>query len=213
MKPFLRSILFGSSALCALALALAPDVLAQPGESPLLPGEAGLFFDAEGTQRVASIPLFGTFDVYLVARVPPGGLSAYDLVAVVFPANTLVATASPTLPSGSAFELQLIADACSFAVGIDPNTCPAIEGEVVALVRYPLVRMGGDGHVCLEEFQCPTIAGSVAVEVRYRSCADPDEDRPLDSGRLACLSLDGTVATTTSSWTTTKAWFGSNPRR
>lgn len=183
------------------------SAFAQPAESPLQPGEVGLFFDATGTRNVDNVALFATFDVYLVARAPVDGIDAYDLVDLQFPGGALIPMSAPVLPAASAFVLQVLADACSYATAVLPAECPAPAGAVVPLVRYSMMRVGGPEQLCLESFQCPTIAGPVAVDARYRSCVDPGADRFFTAGDHLCVSFDGTVATGRESWTTAKAWF------
>ncbi|MEJ2722780.1 MAG: hypothetical protein P8181_16830, partial [bacterium] len=49
-----------------------------PPASLLETGEVGLFFDAMGTTTCADVPLGIFVSVYLVGRVPEGGVASYS---------------------------------------------------------------------------------------------------------------------------------------
>jgi hypothetical protein len=187
-----------------LLLAVAPN--SRGAESPLQQGEVGLFFDPAGT--VDSKVVSGTFDVYLVARIPVGGLSSYWLVEPRFSDSSGVIVTAVSIPDGSEFSLQPVQDSCNRAVASAPPDCPGLEGEVVALARYTLQSLAGNPTICLENYQCPTIAGPAATDPGYESCDEPGVPRQFSSSSATCLSLDGSVPTARMGWGVLKTRFG-----
>ncbi|HKI83826.1 MAG TPA: hypothetical protein VKA63_05755 [Candidatus Krumholzibacteria bacterium] len=175
--------------------------------SPLV-GEMGLYFDAAGTVRSQLVPNATTFDAYLVVHIPEGGILSYDLVELKFSDPAVVFILGNAPPAGGAFVKQELADACSRAVAGESG-CPAAAGEIVPLIRYQLQSVGGDPSLSLENFLCPTIAGTVITELYYESCDEPGVQKTLSlNPALSTLFLDGRVPVGELHWGTFKSRFG-----
>jgi hypothetical protein len=172
-------------------------------------GDVGLYFDAAGTIHSKVISPASSFDVYLVARVPEGGIASYHLVDLDFTSSVAPLVLRHEIPAGSAFSKQEFADDCSRAVATIPSSCPSAAGETVPLIRFTLQYFGGDSVLCLQGFKCPTIAGSAPSELYYESCDEPGVQKILTLEEAPCVWLDGRVATGDANWGMLKSRFGS----
>lgn len=205
MRTSRRLVILG---LLGTALLLASGTVSLADVGTPLVGEVGLYFDAAGTVRSQLVPNGAIFDAYLVAHVPEGGILTYDLVDPKFLDPAVVYVTGNAPPAGSAFYKQELADACSHAVANETG-CPAATGEIVPLIHYQLQSVGGNSSLILENFLCPTIAGTVITEFYYESCDEPGVQKTLDlNPALSTLFLDGRVPVEASHWGTLKSRFG-----
>lgn len=197
-----------SLGLAGLSILLAASAVWAARESSIQAGEVGLYFDAAGAVRSKVISSGTPFDVYLVARVPESGIAAYSLVDLKFSGAIAPLLTESRIPAGSAFSKEEWADACSRAVTTSQPSCPNAAGETVALIRYTLQYFGTNAILCLQGFECPTIAGPAPSELYYESCDEPGVMKTLSLEEAPCIRLDGAVADGGEHWGTLKRRFG-----
>lgn len=188
------------------ALGVCPD---PPMESPLLPGEVGLFFDAAGTVSCANPAVGVPTRLYVVARAPAGGIGAYSIPWLAprsLPPGMTFLSNTTELPEGSAFDLGQTADWCHQAIPRDPG-CAVAEGELVVLgviditLNVPVSGTARFGTLC------PTFAGPRAEPVWYEACGSTEPLFLQGGDRLSIGFGEGPVANPSESWSTLKARF------
>ncbi len=188
--------------LCGPATAACPT---PPTQSPLQPGELGLFFDAAGTISCADPAVFTHTTVYLVTRVPEGGIAEYKLPHLQQDSAVATADFPVTLPDPSAYLAFQVADDCNFASRQDTETCPVAPGEIQVLATYQVLRLG-TGTVEFK-LECPTFAGPAEITPVYWRC---DTGLPLEFTKGEYLRVtfgSPTVETKPLSLGTVKARF------
>jgi hypothetical protein len=185
----------------ALAVGQCPP---PPPTSDLLEGQIGLFFDPLGTMTCAD-PVAGVIPLYLVARVPEGGIAEFE-IPVVESIYEYWPVGSSSLPPDSPFDTVVYADACSHAVRPDPMTCPVAAGDLLVIavveitVTTPVI-----GAMCFYT-ACPTIAGTVQKHPSFKRC---DTDVWEDLGpAYFCLGFgEPYVRAETSTWGAVKSMY------
>lgn len=178
-----------------------------PGQSPLQPGEIGLFYDPGGTKSCGRPTFASPTLVYAVARIPEGGISRIELGSLDTEGNVLPSVEATIVAPG--FVHHVFADWCDLGAAEDPDVCTTTPGDVVALGTYQILWMGGDATVCLTDRCDDTFAGPGQqgnLEPRYTSCGASPETTPFLLGELACLQIrENAVAIPQPSWSALKA--------
>jgi len=159
----------------AVAACLPPAANGQcpppPATSSLAEGEIGLFFDPYGTTTCAVIPIGVQTPLYVVARVPEGGVAEFqvpDLLAAVLPPGMMVFPSDS--PAGGLYVPLISIDSCDGARRADPLTCPVAQGDllVIAVPRVMLLAPF-TGVVCFQT-ACPTFIGITPTAPAYERC-------------------------------------------
>ncbi len=94
--------------------------------SPLAEGEIGLFFDSLGTETCIDIAVGVMTPLYVVARVPEGGVAEFvipELLTDELPSGLIIMPPAG-LPPGSLYDPIIFIDARSQARRPDTTTCP-----------------------------------------------------------------------------------------
>jgi hypothetical protein len=179
-----------------------------PAESPLGSGEVGLFFDLAGTMNCDEVMPFVPTELYLVARVPEGGIASFPISELLVTSGSLIVLSTSAIVDYG-FQVHIVIDGCSQAVRVDPETCPTAEGELIVLAVYQVMFYASSGTVCFQT-ACPTIAGLWPMDPFYTRC-DTGVFGELVGGASMCLGLgEAPVAVDASTWGKIKSIYASN---
>lgn len=196
-----------TAALPVVALAQCPP---PPTTSALAEGEIGLFFDPQGTMTCTDITLGVPFSLYVVARVPEGGVAGFVVPELYSPglAPGMVFVGGATLPVGSPYDLLNFADACNQAQRRDAMTCPVAQGDLLVIsVTEVMATQPYVGTLCFWT-ACPTIAGLVNMAPTYTRC-DTGATGTFIGGSVMCVGIgEAPVAVESSTWGAIKARYG-----
>lgn len=181
-----------------------------PATSPLAEGEVGLFFDPLGTQTCIEIGFGVPTPMYVVVRVPEGGIAQFSIPEIVTDQQPpgLILLGSAALPAGGAYEPLIVIDGCSVARRIDPESCPVSQGDVLPISVISVMALAPvTGTVCFQT-ACPTIAGIVAMPPFYNRC-DTGAQGTFTGWNGMCIGFgEAPVATEPSTWGAIKAVYG-----
>jgi len=143
-----------------------------PQTSPLAEGEIGLFFDPLGTETCTEIVVGVAIPLYVVARVPEGGVAEFEVPELLTEALPpgLIILAPASLPPGSPYDLLIVIDACSQARRPDPTTCPVAQGDLLVISMTQVMAFTPVSGTACFQTACATIAGVVAKPPAYYRC-------------------------------------------
>jgi hypothetical protein len=204
-----QTTITGVLALCALLATTAAHPECPPPDpgTPLAEGQIGLFFDPAGTTRCADVAPFAQFTLYLVVRVPEGGIAEFEipeLLAVSAPPGLLFLNTS--LPDGSLYDLHVYNDECSRGHRPDEMECPVTQGEILTIAKITMMAgLGGEAVACFQT-GCSELAGPVAGPPQYTRC---DGELATFAGWDALCVGFGTfpLATHETTWGAVKALY------
>jgi hypothetical protein len=106
-----------------------------PASSPLVEGEVGVFFDPLGTVNCVDLVVGVPTRLYVVVRVPEGGIAEFaipELVADALPPG-LAVLGPAGLPPGGLYDILIIIDGCGQARRPDPQICPVKQGDLLVI--------------------------------------------------------------------------------
>jgi hypothetical protein len=194
-----------------VAVGLPAVVVAQcpppPSTSPLAEGEIGLFFDVLGTETCANIGV-GVTPLYVVARVPEGGVAQFDapelLTAALPPGLTILGTTG--LPPAG-YDALIVIDGCDQFRRSDPASCPVAQGDLMVLSMTEVFAVTPiTASVCFQT-ACPTIAGTVAGPPTYFRC-DTGDPGAFAGWEAMCIGFgQAPVPVESSTWGAIKALY------
>jgi len=192
---------------------LPADIVAQcpppPQTSQLAEGEIGLFFDPLGTETCTEIVAGVVIPLYVVARVPEGGIAEFEIPELLTEALPpgLIILAPASLPPGSPYDPLVVIDACSQARRPDPTICPVARGDLLPIsMTQVMVFTPMSGTACFQT-ACATIAGIVAKPPAYNRCdaGAPDEFAGWD---MMCIGFgQAPVPVESSTWGSIKTLY------
>ena len=209
--------ILGRNALKSLALILAAFFPAAavaecpppPPTSSLAEGEIGLFFDPAGTTTCGDPVQAGFTTLYVVARVPEGGIGWFEIPRVLAPAFQLID--EPALPSGSPYLQSHCADCCEWAEQPDESTCPAPQGDVIVIAEVHVFTTGGESGTACFQTACSSIAGPIARAPVYGRCGSAvfgDEQFEFRGGDFMCIGFgEAPLALEKTTWGTIKSVY------
>lgn len=180
-----------------------------PATSPLAEGEVGLFFDPAGTETCGDIPIGVVTPLFVVARVPEGGVARFDLPELITADAPpgLVFLGLPRLGAGPAYQLLVIIDACQVAERVDPAGCPVTQGELLVLSVIDVLALAPLGGSYCYQTMCPTIVGPVIINTTYTRC-DNGEVMSFTGGESMCIGFnEAPVPVAPRTWGAIKALF------
>ncbi|UCG50934.1 MAG: hypothetical protein JSW58_12130 [Candidatus Latescibacterota bacterium] len=198
---------------CVLFITLTPapglaECPPPPTESPLAVGEVGLFFDTAGTMNCDEVVPFVITELYLVARAPEGGIASFSISELLIDPGPVLVLSTSVIVDNS-YQVQVIIDACSEAVRVDPEVCPTTEGELLVLAVYQVMFYVSSGTVCFQT-ACPTIAGIWPMNPVYTRC-DTGAWGELVGGESMCLGLgEAPVSVDASTWGKIKSIYAAD---
>lgn len=191
-------------------LSSAPSLAQCPPPSPpnsLAEGAIGLFFDPAGTQTCVDVPPMSPFRLYVVARVPEGGVAEYE-APTLLPVSGPAVLVNGSLIVNPGYEPLIVADACDAARRTDPSTCPVTPGDLLplAVVEVFAFPIPATGVYCFKS-ACESIIGEQERNPWFWRC-DNGMLESFTGGDLMCISI-GTepVAAQASTWTLFKRLF------
>ncbi len=211
MTSVLRRMPLPALVVSVIALCLPTVVAGQcpppPTTSSLVEGHIGLFFDPLGTTSCGDLVVNVPTPVYVVARVPFGGVASFDIPVVEPNGSVAGIILGPTgLPAGSPYDVSVYADACSQGVRPDPMTCPVAQGDLIVIAEMTLTMfVPFSGTVCFHT-GCPTIAGTVAGNPTFTTCDGVAGN--FTGGTVMCLGFgEVPVSAQTSTWGAVKSLY------
>lgn len=204
-----------SLAFVALVLATCTHTIAgaqcpaPPATSNLAEGEIGVFFDPLGTVTCGNPVVGASTPLYIVVRVPPGGMDAFPIPNLVA-ANDIAAgmlIGPAFLPEDSPFLWNLVADDCNLGTRPDGQaTCPAAQGDLVVIAQLLVsLPVAMTGTACFETV-CSSFIGDVSMTPSYTSC--DGTNGAFTGSETLCIEL-GTapVPVETTTWGAVKATY------
>jgi hypothetical protein len=200
MKCILTAVFAFTVAFTSTALAQCPP---PPSSSSLAEGQIGLFFDQQGTQTCSS---GGATTLYVVARVPAGGLKGFVmpyLQQVSGPKVTFLG--GPGLPPGSPFLAGGAFDWCASAYAPAANPCPVAQGDLVVIAQRSVLFAPSSGIACFQTI-CPSNSGIIPIDPRYVRC-DSSEGQ-FTGGASMCIGFgESPVAVEPITWGAVKEMY------
>lgn len=180
-----------------------------PPESPLAQGQIGLFFDPAATITCAEPGVGVLTPVYLVARVPDGGVAEFAVPELMakdtLPAG-LVLVATWGFPQGIPYDPLIVIDGCSRARRSDPATCPVSPGDLLVIaVAQVMLTVPVRDTACFET-GCSTIAGPRAGAPDYARC-DTGEIGLFAGWDNLCIGFGVQVPVESRTWGAVKALY------
>jgi hypothetical protein len=143
-----------------------------PASSPLAEGEVGVFFDELGTQNCADLLVGLPTWLFVVVRVPEGGIAEFgipELVTDALPAGVVV-LGTAGLPPGGLYDILIVIDGCSQARRPDPQVCPVTRGDLLVISTLQVMAVVPVRDTACFKTACPTIAGTVVGPPVYQRC-------------------------------------------
>jgi hypothetical protein len=201
-------------AFVALLLAACPPTLANaqcpppPAASSLAEGEIGIFFDPLGTVTCGNPIVLGSTPLYVVARVPAGGLDTFSIPEVramnSVAANMLIGPSF--LPEDSPFLWVFNEDGCDQGVRPFETTCPVAQGDLIVIAQLSvLLPVAMTGTACFETV-CSSVIGTVPATPFYTTCNGASDD--FTGSEMMCIGLgEAPVPVETTTWGAVKAIY------
>jgi len=205
--PIVFLAVLAAAGLPAVVVAQCPP---PPPTSDLAEGEVGLFFDPLGTQTCAEIGVGVVTQLYVVARVPEGGIAQFampELLTSALPPGLMI-LGMPALPPGGLWEPLIVIDGCNQARRLDPQSCPVAQGDLLVIsVTEVMALTPVQASACFQT-ACPTIAGVVAMAPPYARC-DTGAWSAFTGGDGMCIGFgQAPVPVESSTWGAIKALYG-----
>lgn len=198
MKCIVAAVFAFTVAFTSTALAQCPPV---PPTSPLTEGQIGLFYNTAGTQTCGSPA--GATSLYLVARVPSGGVSQFTIPYLSQVSGPGFLVLGTEFPPGGPFIGGAAQDACANAYSPSPPTCPVAQGDLIVVAKINVLAFGGSGTACFQTY-CPTLGGSIPYPPTYLSC----NGSPGTFAGSLCIGVNQSpVAVEPVSWGAVKAIY------
>jgi hypothetical protein len=213
MAPLLRCACLIAFFSVVLTVGQAGPATAQcpppPGTSQLAEGEIGLFFSPQGTENCTDNAPTGIISLYVVARVPEGGVAQFSIpeLRLLTAHPQLIVLAPISIPPGGDYEQLIVVDACGQARRVNPATCPVAQGDLLVISLVEVMALSPViGTVCFETV-CPTIAGIVAMAPFYNRC-DTGTGGSFSGGEIMCIGFgEEPVPAGTHTWGAIKAIY------
>lgn len=203
------AVLMLAVAVCVPAATVA-QCPAPPATSSLAEGEIGLFFDPAGTMTCGNIYPFAPEPLYVVARVPEGGVAEFEIPQLDMlsgPASLHVH--SWGLPEGSLYIAGRAFDACTRAYRPDEISCPVVQGDLLVIAQINVIAYTYDpvsGTVCFQTW-CPTFAGGEAKAPAYARC-DTGAWGEFTGGDSMCIGFgEAPLPVEETTWGSVKALY------
>jgi hypothetical protein len=169
----------------------------------------GLFFDPFGTVTCADIVVGTVTPLYVVARVPEGGVAEFEIPELLTDAlpPSLVILMGAELPPGVPYDPLIVIDNCGRARRSNPSTCPVAQGDLLPIsVTQVLAVAPVTGSVCFQT-ACATIAGVVARAPTYLRC-DTGAMGEFTGGDSMCIGFgQAPVPVGSSTWGAIKSLY------
>ena len=189
------------------AAALAECPPATP--SSLADGQIGLFFDAGATQNCSNtVPAFTLVNVYVVARVPAGGIAEFESPTVLLNSGPTVVVAGRSVAENAGYEPLIGIDVCLGARRIEPSSCPSAQGQLLPLSVIQLLFLSppSPSVLCFRS-ACESFGGVVARAPTYVNCYD-GTTQTFTGWESMCLGIGmAPVAVAPQTWTVVKTLF------
>ena len=157
-----------------------------PATSSLAEGEIGVFFDPLGTVTCGDLTVSGWTPLYVVMRVPAGGLKLFT-IPELRPAGdsvNFISVGQTSLPEDSPFLSLFYYSDCDQAIRpFEQTTCPVAQGDLVVMA-----------HVSVYLFF--PVTGTACFET---VCPSSGEDQQVFPSTLLYVTCDGVSGTFTGS--------------
>jgi hypothetical protein len=180
-----------------------------PPESPLAPGEIGLFFDAQGTITCAEPGVGVPTPLYVVVRVPDGGIAEFAVPEIMpteaLPAGMILVAASG-IPQGIPYDPLIVIDDCSRARRSDPATCPVSPGDLLVIAVAQVMLTAPVRDTACFQTGCSTIAGPRAGATDYARC-DTGASGTFTGWDDLCIGFGVQVPVEATTWGAVKALY------
>ena len=162
-----------------------------PGDaSGLDAGEIGLFVDPAATQNcLNSLPLFSSTRLYVVTRLPEGGIAEYESPTVLPPSGTglNVIVNRVNLPPSVGYEWLIVLDGCPRARWVT-ETCYVTPGDLLVLGAVDLLPIAAPVGVYCFRSACESIGGVVPQLPRFVRC-DTGTQHEFTGGESMCIGI------------------------
>ena len=152
--------------------------------NPLAEGEVGIFTDAAGITNCMSFP-FGVVTLYVIARVPAGGIASFEIPGAVSTSPFWV-TLNSEFPGTPGFDELIVLDGCKVARRTNTAACPVVQGDLILIGLLSGFYTGvGPESLCFE-FSCPTLSEPEVRAPTFTRC-DNGETQSFVLGQYLCV--------------------------
>ena len=179
-----------------------------PASSPLAEGEVGVFFDPLGTQNCADIVVGVPTPLYVVVRVPEGGVAEFAIPELdwdALPPGLTVLGPAGLLPGGL-YDILIVIDGCGQARRKDPESCPVTRGDLLVISIIQVMAVVPVRDTACFKTVCPTIAGTVVGPPVYSRC-DTGAWGEFKGWDGMCVGFGQEVPVESSTWGAVKALY------